>query len=197
MRSWLLPVEVIGKEPYSRLRLLCHQLQVLRLPLHGIVNPVAAAGMIEEYPLLHWARTHLAIFAQMNRTLGETIRLPAGIEPVHVGLVLLRPNKSIDHRRQHKDEDQPHEYDQWKHRSIADAANLPPLSPLCQRPVEHPIEKGKQGEDADGKKEGTLIHVVEHIVSHLVSHYRLNLFRRAPLQQIVVQRDAQGVAKSA
>ena len=39
--------------------------------------------------------------------------------------------------------------------------------------------------------------MIHHVVAHFVSHHRLNLLRRSTLDQVVIQRDAHGVAESA
>src|SRR5437879_1177094 len=62
-------------------------LKVLPLPLHGVVNAVPAAGMVEEDDLLDRAGAHLAVLAEVDGGLREAVGLAAGVDAVHVGLV--------------------------------------------------------------------------------------------------------------
>src|SRR6266705_3926014 len=77
---------------------LCLAGQVLRLPPHGGQDAVPAAGVIEEDPLLDRAGTHLAVLAEVNGRLRETVRLPAGVDAIHVRFGFLRPGHGVDDR---------------------------------------------------------------------------------------------------
>src|ERR1017187_4787403 len=74
------------------------QLQILLLPSHRVIDSVVTAGMVEEDVLFHRARMHLAILAQMDGTLRETIGLAAGIQAEHVRFMLRDPTVSVEQR---------------------------------------------------------------------------------------------------
>ena len=63
--------------------------QVLFLPDHHHVDAVAARRVIEEHELFERRRIELAVFAQMQRGLGEAVRLARGIDAENVRLRFL------------------------------------------------------------------------------------------------------------
>src|ERR1700690_2124847 len=126
--------------PAFRARPGSEQLQILLLPGHRVMDSVVTAGMVEEDVLLHRTGMHLAILAQMNRGLRETIGLAAGIQSEHVGFVLGSASVSIEQRRGDESYDRDQQNDQRQHRRVPDAADLPPLSPALQAPPERPAQ---------------------------------------------------------
>src|SRR5882762_2590243 len=81
--------------PIQALLVTGEQLHILSLPAHRGVDAIASAGVIEKNPLLDWARIHLAVFAQMDRSLGKAIGLPARVQAIHVGFVFLSACKGV------------------------------------------------------------------------------------------------------
>src|ERR1017187_9875206 len=128
------------------------QLQILLLPAHGVIDSVVAAGMVEEDVLLHRAGMHLAILAQMNRSLRETVGLAAGIQSEHVGFVLGSARVSVEQRRGDESYDRDQQNDQRQHRRVADAADLPPLSPALQAPAQRPAQQPEADHNHDREK---------------------------------------------
>ncbi len=53
--------------------------------------------MVEENVLFDRTGMHLAILAQVNRSLRKTIRPAAGVQPVHVGFVLGGSDARVQH----------------------------------------------------------------------------------------------------
>src|SRR5580658_177910 len=81
------------------------QRQILRLPAHGCPDTIPPAWMVEEKPFLHRARTHLTIFAEVNRGPREAVRLAARIQPVHVRFILIGARVRVGQRRVDESED--------------------------------------------------------------------------------------------
>jgi len=107
------------------LRLRSEKLQVFSLPAHRIVDAVPSAGVVEENPLFDSPGIHLAILAEMNGALRESVGLTAGVQAVHIGFVFVGANVGVKKRRIHKSKNRPHEEHQREHRRIADSAYLP------------------------------------------------------------------------
>jgi len=80
---------------------------------------------------------------------------------------------------QHKKENRAKQHNQRQNRRVADAADLPFLSPTFQRAVQRPPQETKAGDRNDQKEEDALVNMVQDVVAHLMPHHRLNLFRRA------------------
>ena len=81
---------------------------------------------------------------------------------------------------------------------IADAANLPLFAPALERPVRATSTgKAKAITITIRKNSEAFVDVIEDVVAHLMTHHRLNFFGRAAAQQVVVERDAHGLAKAA
>ena len=72
-----MPVPSVASSGLSGGRHRGEQLLVLGLPLHGPVDAVPAAGVVVEEHLLQGRRAHLAVFGQVQRRLGEAVRLAA------------------------------------------------------------------------------------------------------------------------
>ena len=114
----------------------CEQFQVFRLPEHRVVDPIPAAGVVEEDPLFEWTGVHLAILAEMNGGLREPVRLPAGVQAVHVGFVFVRADVRVEEWRVYEGKERTQKEDQGKHRGIPNSAHLPAFSPASQGPFE-------------------------------------------------------------
>src|SRR5438105_542516 len=59
-----------------------------------------------------------------------------------------------------------------------------------------PVKEGKSGEEKHSEKQKVLVDMMQNVVPHLVAHHRLNLFRSAAIQEIVIQDDALRAKKS-
>src|ERR1700691_5940737 len=175
----------------------CKEFQIFRLPLHGVVDAVATAGMIEENPFFDGAGAHLAIFAQVDGSLREAVRLAAGIDAVHVGFMLFGSRLRVLDRREDETENREDQQYEREHCNIADASNLPFFSPAFQRPVERPAQQGKSHDDHDENEEHVFVNVMQDVVAHLMSHHGLDFFGRSAAKKIVIERDAHGAAKAA
>src|SRR6202023_3780861 len=141
--------------------------------------------MTEKDPLLDGPGIHLSIFAEVYNGLREPIGLPARVEAVYVGLVLLSTNVRVQDRRQHKQENRAEQKHEREDRGIADAPNLPASTPASQRPFERPTQEGERGDDDDEKECAVLVDMMQNIVAHFVAHHCLD-FRRRPAAQEVV-----------
>src|SRR6185436_1497095 len=117
------------------------QRQILRFPLHGCMNPIPAAGVIEEDPLLDRAGAHLAVLAEVDGRLREAVGLARGVQAVHVGLRFLHAHRRVQDRRQYEEEDRREQHDQRQHGGVADAADLPAVAPAPQRPLQRMEER--------------------------------------------------------
>ena len=102
------------------------KLQVFCLPAHRVVDAIPAAKMVEEDPLLDCARVHLAVLAEMNGSLREAVRLSAGVQAVHVGLVFVRADVRVKEWRVYEVKKRTQKEDQRKHVS--------PIPRTCQCP---------------------------------------------------------------
>src|SRR6202050_4775922 len=171
-------------------RLPTNQWQVFRLPAHGSVDAVAAAGVIKKDKLLHRSRIHLAIFTQMNRCLSETVGLPARVQAVHVGLTLSDAGLGVQNGRNEKSEYGDQQNYQRQHGSIAHTADLPLLSPAIERPLHRPLQQREEDHDDDAEEKSVLVNVMKNVMAHFVAHDRLNFFRRTTAQQVVIERDS-------
>src|ERR1039458_7027993 len=100
----------------------------------------------------HRAGMHLAILAQMDRGLRETIGKAAGIQSIHVGFVLRSANVSVKQRRGDESYDGDQQNDQRQHGRVADAADLPPLSPAMQAPSQRPAQQREADHNHDREK---------------------------------------------
>ncbi len=112
------------------------QLQILSLPAHCCIDTIASAGVVEKGPLLDRTGIHLAVFAEMDGSLGKAVGLPTRIQSVHVGLVLLRAGPRVHDRRDDEAKDGDKQHYEGKNCRIAHASNLPPLAPALERPLE-------------------------------------------------------------
>src|SRR5438270_359418 len=74
--------------------------EVRRLPAHRGEDARASARMVEEDPLLERTGVKLAVFAQEQIGFGFAIRLPGGVQAVHVSLELLRAREGVFYRRE-------------------------------------------------------------------------------------------------
>src|ERR1700683_4864686 len=104
---------------------------------------MAAAWMIEENPFLDGAGAHFAVFAQVDGGLSEAVGLAAGVDAIHVGFMLVGSRLRVLDRREDESENREDQQYERKHCDIADASNLPFLSPAFQRPVKSPAQQGK------------------------------------------------------
>jgi len=177
--------------------LVLEKLEVLGFPLHGVVDAAASGRMIEEDPLFDRAGGHFAIFAEMNRGLGESVGLAAGVDTVHVGFVLVGANVCVENRRKDKEKCSDDQQSKRQNGRIANAGDLPSFAIACQGPAESPTKNRKENHDDNGKEKNVLRNVVEDVVTHFVTHDGLNFFRRAAAEKIVVERDAHGLAEAA
>src|SRR5580692_9743226 len=146
------------------------QRQVLRLPTHGSLNAISPAGVVEENPFLHRAGAHLAILAQMNRSSRETVGLTAGVQSVHVSLILVSPDMRVDKRRVHESKHRTEQQNQRQHRCVPNAANLPTLAPAGQSAFEGPAQQSKENKDDHGKIQYVLSNVMKDEVAHFMAH---------------------------
>jgi hypothetical protein len=53
--------------------------EVFRFPTHGVVDAGSPTGVIIENPFFDGAGTHLAVFTEVNGTLGGAVGLTAGV----------------------------------------------------------------------------------------------------------------------
>src|SRR6266850_1061083 len=93
----------------------------------------------------------------------------------------------------HRDESRPAR-NHREHRRVADSTNLPLCSPAAEGPIQRPSQKREEDYDEHGEKEQVLCNVMEDVVPHLMAHHGLNLLGRSAPQEIVVERDAHGLA---
>src|SRR5579883_135904 len=153
--------------------------------------------MIVKNEFLDRLRTHLPVLAEVYRCTSKAIRLTAGIQAVHVrfGLCCARP--SVEDWRADESEYRDNEDREGKHGEIANAANLPFLTPAFQTPLQRPEQQGEEDHINHGEEQDVLVDVIQDIVSHLMAHDGLDLLGRSAPQQVVVQRDAHRPAESA
>ncbi len=78
------------------------ELRIFEFPLHGHIDAVITAGVIEENDLLPISRLHFSIFRQAKYGLGKPIGLARGIESEDVGFDLVDPNNAVGYRRDEK-----------------------------------------------------------------------------------------------
>src|SRR5215467_1743221 len=155
-----------GRNRHCRVWRIGHeQSEIFRFPAHGIGDTVATAWVIEKYPFFYRSRTHLSVLAEMDRSLGEAIGLAAGVQAVHVGFVFLSAGKCVVNRGPRKGQDRDQQHCQWQYRWISNITDLPPAAPACQRPVERPVEIGKEEEDHDEVKRDALVDVMQNVVA--------------------------------
>src|ERR1700691_2279086 len=126
----------------------------------------------------------------MDGCLGNTAGLPAAIQAVHIGLALSGACLSIHDGGYEKSEDGDQQKHERQHGGVANASDLPFLSPALQTPVQRPLQQREEDYDDHAKEENVLINVVKNVMPHLVSHDPLYLFRRTAAQQVVIQRDS-------
>src|SRR5258706_5587789 len=131
------------------LRLRSERLQVFSLPAHRIVDAVPSAGVVEENPLFDSPGIHLAILAEMNGALRESVGLTAGVQAVHIGFVFVGANVGVKKRRIHKSKNRPHEEHQREHRRIADSAYLPSFTPAGKGGFGAPAKQSKKNKQAN------------------------------------------------
>src|SRR5664279_2996114 len=113
----------------TRISLTSEQFQILSLPAHRGVNAIASAGVIEKDPFLDGTRIHLAVFAKMDRPLGQAIGLPARVQTVHVGFVFLRAREGVHDRSEGETKDGDQQHHKRKNGRVAHASDLPLLAP--------------------------------------------------------------------
>src|SRR5215210_6244245 len=110
--------------------------QLLRLPPHRHQDAVATAGMVEEDPLLQRTGGELAVFAELQRDLGEAVRLTGGVEAEDVRLRLGRADEGVVERCEHEEEDREHRHEQRQAGRVAHPAKAPALPPARHDPLE-------------------------------------------------------------
>ena len=136
------------------------------------MDAISPARMIEEDPLFDGARVHFSILSEVNRSLSETVRLAAGVQAVHISLVLVGANVRIQEGRIHKTHERTQEKNKWNHGRIADSSHPPALSPSSQASFQRPPQEGKENSDDHREVENVLGDVMEYVVPHLMSHDR-------------------------
>src|SRR5580700_11802341 len=123
-----------------------------RLPIHGHADARAATRMVEENDLLPFTWIELAVFAQLERNRGKSIRLARSVDSKSISFAFDRSSIGVVDRREKEGVNTENQCEQGQAGGVGDSAHAPAASPALHCLVECTASNKQPDKNRNGRE---------------------------------------------